>query len=215
MKTQGIVVAVVLLLLVGEMTGQDQPAEAEPKPAQVETLREELLDRVENDQVARKAIDELIRRKEVTLDNPGIKKMMEIDRQNTTWLKVIVEKHGWPGKSLVGEEGAHSAWLLVQHADHDVAFQKKCLDLLKAAVEQEEASPQDFAYLTDRVLIAEKRRQIYGTQLTQEGDKFKPLPIEDEEHVDDRRKEIGLQPLAEYLKFAEEAFTPKEEEKGE
>jgi len=65
-----------------------------------------------------------------------------IDRQNTAWLMEIVEKHGWPGKTLVGEDGAHSAWVLVDSADHDVAFQKQCLDLMKEAVTDKEASPK-------------------------------------------------------------------------
>jgi len=216
MKFQGIVVATLVLLVVGKMAGQDQPSEAKPSPPQDEKLRQELLSRVEKDQAVRKSFMELMQKsKNVDPNHPDIKKMKEIDHQNTSWLKEIVEKHGWPGKTLVGNDGAHSAWLLVQHADHDVAFQKKCLDLLKAAVKEKEASAQDFAYLTDRVLIAEKKNQIYGTQLTQEGDKLVPQPIEDEEHVDERRKEIGLQPLAEYIKFVEEAVMPKKDEKGE
>jgi len=42
-----------------------------------------------------------------------------------------------------------------------------------------------------------------------------PYTIGDEEHVDDRRKEIGLEPLAEYLKYSNEKYLPKKEEKGE
>jgi hypothetical protein len=215
MKLPGIVVvALVLLVVVGKMAGQDQQPEAKPKPPQDEKLRQELLDRVEKDQAARKSLVELMQKsKNVDPNQPAIKKVMEIDRQNTAWLKEIVEKRGWPGKTLVGNGGAHAAWLLVQHADHDVAFQKKCLDLLKAAVNEKEASAQDFAYLTDRVLVADKKKQIYGTQLVQEGDKLVPQPIEDKEHVDDRRKEIGLQPLAEYLMLVEKTLGPKKDEK--
>jgi hypothetical protein len=210
MKT--LVAALVLLVVAGTMAGQEQPSEGKPKPPQDEKLRQELLERVEKDQAARKSFMELMQKsKIVDPDQPAIKKMMEIDRQNTTWLKGIVEKHGWPGKTLVGEDGAHSAWLLVQHADQDVAFQKKCLKLLEKAVKEKEASAQDFAYLTDRVRVAERKKQIYGTQLIQEGGKLVPQPIEDEGHVDERRKEIGLQPLAEYLKFVEEAQEEKEE----
>jgi hypothetical protein len=29
-----------------------------------------------------------------------------------------VTEHGWPGRSLVGEDGAEHAWCLVQHAAH-------------------------------------------------------------------------------------------------
>ena len=120
-----------------------------------EQLRAELLRRVEKDQVARKALD---------LDG-----MREADGENLPWLKGVVAAHGWPGASLVGSDGAHAAWLLAQHADSDPAFQRQCLDLLTAAVEAGEATRQEHAYLTDRVLLAEGRQQEYGTQLTGRG----------------------------------------------
>jgi len=229
MKTLGILVTALVLLVVGTMAGQDQPS-----PPQDEKLRQELLERVERDQAARKSVTQMLQmnielwqksrksKKElsrtlkiVERSQADIRKLMEINRQNTDWLKEIVEKYGWPGKTLVGEDGAHSARVLVDGAYHDIAFQKKCLDLMKEAVTKKEASHQDFAYLTDRVLIADKKKQLYGTQLTQDGDKLVPQPIEDEEHVDERRKEIGLQPLAEYLESAQGELLPKKEEKGE
>ena len=32
---------------------------------------------------------------------------------NTARMKTIVAERGWPGRSLVGEDGAQAAWLLV------------------------------------------------------------------------------------------------------
>jgi hypothetical protein len=118
-----------------------------------------------------------------------------VDEDNTAWLKATVRKHGWPGRSLVGEDAASAAWLLVQHADHDPAFQRECLDLMEKAVEGGEASAKDWAYLTDRVLRAEGRPQRYGTQFMES---FEPQPIEDREQVDERRAGVGLGPLEEY-----------------
>ena len=46
----------------------------------------------------------------------------------------IVAEYGWPCRSLAGEDGATAAWLLIQHADHDVELQERCLELLKGAV---------------------------------------------------------------------------------
>ena len=43
--------------------------------------------------------------------------------------------HGWPGRSLVGEQGAMDAWLLAQHADRQPGFQRRALSLLAMAVE--------------------------------------------------------------------------------
>src|SRR5215475_3850127 len=121
-----------------------------------------------------------------------------VDVRNTARLKEVIAKHGWPGKSLVGEDGAFAAWLLVQHADADAAFQKQCLELMKPLLEKGEVNKRNYAYLTDRVLVAEKKPQLYGTQFNSKDGEFIPFPIEDEANVDKRRQAMGLEPLAEY-----------------
>jgi hypothetical protein len=149
-------------------------------------LRAELLRRVEKDQVARKALDS--------------DAMRAADEENLPWLREVVDAHGWPGASLVGTDGAHAAWLLAQHADADPAFQRQCLGLIGTAVEAGEASLLEYAYLTDRVLLAEGRPQVYGTQVTRQDGGWVPRDLRDPELVDERRAAAGLEPLAEYLK---------------
>jgi hypothetical protein len=153
-------------------------------------LRRELLALVEEDQAARQAL--------IASKGPPDKAVQErvaaADRASTLRMKAVVAKHGWPGKKLVGEEGANAAWLLVQHADLDRDFQKLCLPLLEKAVAAGDAEPRHFAYLHDRVAVAESRPQRFGTQY-REG---KPAPIEDEARVDERRKQVGLGTMAEY-----------------
>lgn len=151
-----------------------------------EELRAELFRRMEKDQVARKA-----------LDHEG---MREADGENLPWLKAVIAERGWPGASLVGTDGANAAWLLAQHADEDPAFQRQCLDLLTVAVGAGEATGQQLALLTDRVLLAEGRQQVYGTQLTRRGNAWVPRDLGDPEDVDARRAAAGLEPLAEYLR---------------
>lgn len=174
-----------------------------------EKLRQELLQRMQADQDARKEVLPLLRKykdvdgdKVKTMDLPAVKRMKQIDRDNTNRMKELV-KQGWPGKSVVGTDGAQAAWILVQHADHDRSFQKECLSLLREAFKRGEATGEQFAYLTDRVLIGEKQKQLYGTQLREVDGRLRPLPIEDEENVDKRRGELGLTSLAAYLAFAE------------
>src|SRR5262249_61914415 len=101
-----------------------------------------------------------------------------------------------PGKGLGGPAGPNAAWLLVQHADRDLSFQKRCLGLLKTAAQKGEATGEQLAYLTDRVRVGEKKPQVYGTQLRWVDGKLRPQPIEDEANVDKRRKAVGLSPLA-------------------
>lgn len=150
-----------------------------------------------------------------TPEEAELQKVVAVDVDNTDWLKKVVELYGWPGNALVGEDGASAAWLLVQHADRDPAFQKKCLGLLAKAVEKNDASPRQLAYLTDRVRINDKKPQVYGTQFDLVGGKLKLKPIEDEAHLDERRKQAGLEPLSEYLMSAEAAFVPSQAEPNE
>ena len=124
--------------------------------------------------------------------------MARIDVANTDRLREIVDEHGWPGRSLVGEEGAEHAWLVAQHATMQLDFQRRVLERLTAAVAWGEATPRQLAYLTDRVRMLEGKEQIYGTQYIRSEDGHRmPYPIEDAAHVDERRADVGLAPLGE------------------
>jgi hypothetical protein len=194
---------------------------ADPPPPAVKApeLRKEIQARVKTDQDARFALIGFMAKNKITgkPDNdlpPKLarewdklrKRLEEIDKKNTAWMKKVVEKHGWPGKSLVGSDGAQSAWLLVQHADHDRDFQELCLKKMEA-LPAGEVDRRNIAYLTDRVLTGRGKKQKYGTQAQFKDSKAVPLPIEDEAGVDKRRKEAGLEPLAEYLKQFEKVYT--------
>jgi hypothetical protein len=200
-----------IVLLPGfAVRGDDEPKAAKVKE---EELRQELLRRTKEDQDARNAlIDAMAGRgskdakASPTAEATLAHKVEAIDAANTARMKEIVERHGWPGKSLVGADGASAAWLLVQHADQDRAFQKRCLELMKPAVKLGDASGKELAYLTDRVALAEGKKQIYGTQFHQVGDKWEPKPIDDEANVDKRRAEVGLMPMAEYRKQIEAMY---------
>ncbi len=121
------------------------------------------------------------------------------DIDNTAWLKVQLPESGWFRISVYGPSADKNAWLLVQHADHDVAFQKQVLSLLEPLVPLKETSPGNYAYLYDRVAVAEKRPQRYGTQGRCVGDKkWKAFEAEDPDQLDARRASVGLMPQAEY-----------------
>ena len=61
-----------------------------------------------------------------------------------------------------------------------------------------EINGNQYALKTDRVLQSQGKPQRYGTQFQGKGDQLKPLPIEDEVHVDQRRHALGLMSLANY-----------------
>lgn len=129
-------------------------------------------------------------------------KVMHIDDYHLRRLKEIIKEYGWPGYSLVGSKGSNAFWLLVQHTP-DYAFQAECLEYLEQAVLDNNASKIDLAYLKDRVYMYAGKKQIYGTQLNAD---LTPYPIEDEDHINQRRQEVGLPTIEEYLKFTREMF---------
>ncbi|MGI8981731.1 MAG: DUF6624 domain-containing protein [Pirellulaceae bacterium] len=192
-----------------------------PKPtlAKQPELRSELLHRTKTDQDARQALITWMNdhgangvvvtaflSKEKQADFEKVSAQVKgVDEDNTQWLKGVVERHGWPSNTMAGEDGANAAWLLVQHADAEPKFQRKCLDLM-AKLQKGEVSPANLAYLTDRVLLAEGKRQRYGTQFTSVDGKWQPRPLEDEANVDNRRAEAGLPRLAEYAKWIEQQY---------
>lgn len=166
-------------------------------------LREELLQRMAEEQKRRMELRDRPNDKELIMH------MTDVDQQNTAWLELVIQQHGWPGKSLVGDDGAVAVFLIVQHSPNHV-FQKQCLVWLEQAVKQGEAEGKSLAYLTDRVRMAEGKKQIYGTQGENQPDgEIVPGPIEDEEHVDERRQAIGLEPMAEYFKQMNEFYKTK------
>lgn len=172
-----------------------------------EQLKTELEEMYETDQRYR---GELLDR-----DAPSIEErnrmQQETDERNIARLIEVIEEHGWPGSSMVGNRGAAGAFLVLQHADY--AYQKKYLPLAREAVAAGEMQPQLLPLLEDRVLMREGRKQIYGSQLHRgpEGG-YELWPIEDEASVDERRAEVGLKPLADYLKGFGLEYVPGESE---
>lgn len=130
------------------------------------------------------------------------------DAENLPWLKRVIATTGWPGISQVGPDGAEAAWLLVQHADADPAFQRHCLGLLTAAAERGDASLSNVAYLTDRVLLAEGKPQEYGTQAWGTPAGWVPRNLRDPAGADERRAQMELGPLTGYLARMLENYGP-------
>jgi hypothetical protein len=139
--------------------------------------------------------DELIAMQAADQEGSGLHE----DRQAR--LEEIFDEYGWPGHDLVGEAGSTAAWVIAQHSDLDLAFQERALELLTEAVEADNASPGDLAYLSDRVAVAKGEPQTYGTQIRCDGKKpVPPTPIADPAAVDELRTQAGLQPLSTYLR---------------
>ncbi len=70
----------------------------------------------------------------------------------------------------------------------------------------DEVGRKNLAYLIDRVRVNEGSPQLYGSQFTSETGKFIPRPIENEEHVDERRREMEMGTLKEGIAEMNEKY---------
>lgn len=127
-------------------------------------------------------------------------------RRNFPLVKSIIDKYGFPGYDLVGKESSHNYWMLVQHSDFDLPFQKRALLLMKVQLDKHNASGQDYAYLIDRIALNEGHQQVYGTQInmSERGTTIKPCI--DTLNLDKRRLSVGLNPIKDYLKRCDSIY---------
>lgn len=129
------------------------------------------------------------------------KKWAEADSINQIKAKAIIKKYGYPGFSLVGESST-DFWAIVDHCDDDISFQEQVLALMKIEVAKNNAGKEEYALLTDRVLVNKKQKQIYGTQVrtNPKTHKATPFPLKYPKQVNALRKKMGMEPLEVYLK---------------
>lgn len=177
------------------------------QPPREPEWRAELLQRAKVDQAARERLVSILKQPADRRSDlkAAAQEVTRIDQDNLNWLKTVLAKRGWPLISQVGEDGANAAWLLIQHADSDPAFQRACLDQI-TRLPKTEVSQSNVAYLTDRVLIAQGKPQRFGTQFRLLNGRLQPRPIENPEIVDQLRAEMGLSSLAEYAALLEREF---------
>lgn len=151
------------------------------------SLQQELLNRDEADQAARKAYTATPESNEV------LDRVLQIDRENTAYMRTVLAGCGWPKRSVVGAQASKAAWRLTQHADMDPEYQVLASRQLKYAVLAEEAEPWDLAVLVDRNRRLNDQPQVYGMQFfTSHGGSVHFYDIINPVMLDSRRKEIGL-----------------------
>ncbi|MEV5983115.1 DUF6624 domain-containing protein [Streptomyces sp. NPDC052114] len=115
-------------------------------------------------------------------------------------LDEIMTVHGWPTAELVGEEAASAAWLIAQHADRQLDVQRRALRLMEQAVAQGASSARELAFLRDRTLVNEGRKQVYGTQIAGVRDGVPlPWPCAEPQRMDELRAEVGIEPFDAYV----------------
>lgn len=127
------------------------------------------------------------------------KEILKRDSLNLIKVSRILDERGWPDKALIGERGTSAIFLVIQHADQGT--QEKYLPLVTKAMEDGNLPSRQYAMFFDRLLLRQGKRQVYGTQLAMSKESKAPyvLPLEDPEHVDARRAQMGLNTMQQNL----------------
>jgi len=124
----------------------------------------------------------------------------KLNEQNLTRLEEIIEEYGWPKKSEFGGMAAGTVFLVIQHADLET--QKNYLPIMTEAANNNEAQWSSLAMLIDRINMREGKPQIYGSQIRGSNDgSLEVYGIENPEYVNQRRAEVGLGPIEDYVKI--------------
>lgn len=127
------------------------------------------------------------------------KTINEKDSLNQIIVQKILDERGWLGSDVIGDKGAQTLFLVIQHAD--ISIQEKYLPMMREAVNKGNANPANLALLEDRVALRQGKKQVYGSQIWIDNETGKPYvaPLEDPDKVDERRSAVGLGAFQDYL----------------
>jgi hypothetical protein len=124
------------------------------------------------------------------------------DHRNQELVISIIEKCGMPRLKEVWQRQMDAIWLGLQHSTKDI--RKKYFPQIEKAVKNGDLSKQQYALMKDRMLLDEGKPQIYGSQI-ENGKLYK---LENPKTVNERRKEMGMEPIEDYLKYFNIKFNP-------
>jgi hypothetical protein len=131
---------------------------------------------------------------------------------NLADLEEMINSKGWPKQSQVGSLAASAAFFILQHSNAEA--QEKYIGMFENACQNKEGNCQQYALMFDRMRMNQDKPQRFGTHAyldPSKGSTNELYPLEDESKVDEWRKEIGLEPLMEYLKRANIKYQPKKQ----
>ena len=164
----------------------------------------------QQDQAPRLKFLDAIRQKEKATAIDSLRKiMLQKDQENLRKVISIIDQYGWLSPQKVGMNASQALFLVIQHAD--LATQKKYLPMIRAAEKNGEILSSNLALLEDRINMRDGKKQIYGSQsfTDKQTGQLYFYPIAEPDHLDERRKSMGLVPMQEYAKLLNTAWNLK------
>jgi len=123
--------------------------------------------------------------------------ILDFDSISLVRVKEVIDSLGWLGKGEVGEMANEALFLTIQHS-LDPEDRVHYFPFLKSSAEKGQSNLTDMATMYDRIQVEKGEPQRYGTQSRLVNGVKVLYPIEDAEHVNRRRKKVGLKKLREF-----------------
>ncbi|GGC65213.1 DUF6624 domain-containing protein [Undibacterium terreum] len=125
------------------------------------------------------------------------RELAAIDQANQLNLDDIVTRCGWPNEKAHGALAVIAAFAIVQHGNRE--YRLKYFQNLKISYESGDLKAHSFATLLDRMLRDLGLPQKYGTQMDYQKSGIAVFgEVEDPEHLNARREQMGLSPIHEF-----------------
>ncbi len=123
-------------------------------------------------------------------------KQIVLDSLNLIKAKEIIDKYGYPDRSLVGLEYEESIFYVIQHSNIEMMIES--LPMIKEKIDAHLLNPVTYPMLFDRIEMLQGRPQHYGTQylLDKRDEKDVLYDVYDSKNLNKRRAEYCL-PLVE------------------
>lgn len=131
----------------------------------------------------------------------------EIDQANLEIVVSILEQCDTSSGGDISGDDLFTVWIVIQHGNPK--YRKKYISFFEDAANAGDLQMSSVALMKDRIEGDEGRPQIYGSQVLND----ELYDLLEPEYVDQRRAEVGLGPLSEYLENFGIEFTVEQKTK--
>ncbi len=122
--------------------------------------------------------------------------MEKVHLRNARKLNDLIVEKGFPTIDLVGEEACTAALRIILHAISWPEFMRMQEPVLIDLAKNGKVPKSYVAILIDRIRFYEGRKQVYGTNADwDENGILRVTDVEDEKNLNNRRSEMGLDPI--------------------
>lgn len=130
-----------------------------------------------------------------------------LDATNIERLKTVLDRQGYPSKTLTGARYANTLWSIMQYAD--LGTIKKYYSLTENSMKNGSIEKPSYAVFVDKYRMLNGEKQLYGSQVIKRGDgTIYFYAIEDEGNVNRRRAEMNLGTIEDYARLFTINYVP-------